>query len=459
MGAPACGAGDGKEGGVHLGGDAQHTVDQTRVEIHVGAHFLVQTLVGAEQIGGQTLDGLQQIEVIPKALLVGLLAGKLLEQHGAGIRLGIHRVTHTVDETASVSRFLVEDLEEEGGQLVVVSGVLDVFLDAVEHLHHLEVGTAVTGALQRADASRDGGVGVGARGGQDAGGEGGAVTAAVLGVDDQAEIQEVRLGLGVFLVRAEDAEEVLGGTEVIVGVMESQGLIEEGVAVDRVGLGGDNGEAGHDLNGLAEHIVQRHLVGVIVIGIESQHRALELVHDGAGGGLHDDVLGKARRQTAQGGQEIIELRQLLSGGEVAEEEEEGGLLKAKAVLVGEVVDEIPQVVAAVLQHTLYGVLIALADHVTVGGADTGNTRHDAGAVGLAETSLDTVAVKGGAGNGICGAGGAQEGIEFLLGSLVHFLIFINVRVVIEWHNGPPWVNAFFPRTVPRRDNVYSIPHF
>ena len=302
MGAPAGGAGDGEQGSVHLGGNAQHTVDQTRVQIHVGAHLLIQPLEGAEDLGGEALDGLQQIEIVPVALLVGLLAGELLEQNGAGIRLGIDGVTHTVDEAAAVSRFLVEDLEEEGGQLVVVLGILDVFLDAVEHLHHLEVGAAVTRTLQRADAPRDGGVGVGARGGQDAGGEGGAVTAAVLGVDDQAQVKEVGLGLGVLLIRAEDAEEVLGGTEVIVGVMEGQGLIEEGVAVDRVGLGRDDGKPRHDLNGLAEHIVQGDFVGVIVVGVEGQHRALELIHDGAGGCLHDDVLGKAGGQTAHDGE-------------------------------------------------------------------------------------------------------------------------------------------------------------
>ena len=76
--APAGSAGDGEEGGIHFGGDAQHTVDQTRVEIHVGAHLLVDALEGAEDLGSQALDGLQEVEVVPVALLVGLLAGELL---------------------------------------------------------------------------------------------------------------------------------------------------------------------------------------------------------------------------------------------------------------------------------------------------------------------------------------------------------------------------------------------
>lgn len=113
-------------------------------------------------------------------------------------------------------------------------------------------------------------------------------------------------------------------------------------------------------------------------------------------------------------------------------------------------DEIPQIVAAVLQNTLYGVLITLADHVAVGRTDAGDTRHNAGAVSLTETSLDTVAVKGGAGDGVCGAGGAQERIELLLGSLVHFLIFIDVGIVVEWHDGPPWVDAYLPQSKQQR---------
>ena len=156
----------------------------------------------------------------------------------------------------------------------------------------------MTGALQSADAARDGGVGVGARGGQDAGGEGGAVTAAVLGVDHQAEIQEMGLGLGVLLIRAEDAEEVLGGAEVVVGVVEGQRLIEEGVAVDRVGLGRDDGKPRHDLNGLAEHIVQGHLVGIVVVGIQRHHGTRHLVHDVGRGGLENGILRKIFGQIA-----------------------------------------------------------------------------------------------------------------------------------------------------------------
>ena len=445
MCAPARGAGDGEEGGVHLGGDTQHAVDQAGVEIHVGAHLLVEALVGAEDLGGETLDGFQQIEIVSKSLLVGLLTGELLEQYGAGVRLGVDRVAHTVDEAAAVACFLIEDLEEEGGQLVVVLGVFNVRLDAVEHLHHLQVCAAVTGALQSADAACDGGVGVGTRGGQNAGGKGGAVTAAMLGVDNQAQVKEVCLGLGVLLIRAEDAEEVLCGAEVIVGVMEGQGLIEEGVAVDRVGLGRNDGKPRHDLNGLAEHIVQGDLVGVIVVGVEGQHRALELVHDGAGGRLHDDVLSEAGGQTAEGRQEVVELSQLLLGGKVTEEEEEGCLLKAEAVLGSEVIDEVAEVVASVLQDTLDGVLIALADHVTVGRADAGHARHNTGAVGLAEAALHAVAVKGGAGDGICGAGGGEQIVEFLLGALVHCLVFVCVRIVIEWHDRPPWVCAYCRR--------------
>ena len=165
--APARGAGDGEEGRVHLGGDTQHAVDQAGVEIHVGAHLLIQALVGAEDLGGKALDGFQQIEIVAKSLLVSLLAGKLLEKHGAGIGHRVNRVAHAINEAAAVACLLVEDLEEEGGQLVVVLGVLHACLDAVEHLHHLQVGTTVAGTLQGTDAACDGGVGVGTRGGKE----------------------------------------------------------------------------------------------------------------------------------------------------------------------------------------------------------------------------------------------------------------------------------------------------
>ncbi len=463
VGTPAGDTGNGKEGGIHFGGNVQHAVDKTGVHIHIGAHLLRASLEVAEEIRRQTLDGFEQVEVIAVALLVGLLAGEFLEQHGAGIGLGVDRVAHTVDESATVAGLLVEDLQEVGRKLVVVAVIFDIGLNLVEHLLHLEVGTAVAGALEGADAAGDGGVGVRSRGGQHARGEGRAVTAAVLGVNDQAEVQEMRLGLGVLLVGTEHAQEVLGGGQVVVRIVQVEGLVEEGVAVDRIGLRSNDRQAGDDLDGLAEHVVQRHIIGVVVVGVQRDDRRLELVHDGARGRLHDDVLGKAGRQRTQGGQQVVEFGQLVGRGQMTEEEQKAGLLKAEAVLGGEVFDQVTQVVAAVLQHTLDGVFFALVQDVAVSRAHAGDTRHNAASVGLAQTSLDAVAVEGRARQGIGFARGLQQGLKLPLDALVDLNIIIRYGLTMESHGitsvgndvGHPAVGL----SAARDAIFYSIAHF
>ena len=69
----------------------------------------------------------------------------------------------------------------------------DVLGHYVQHLLGADVGAAVAGALQGADGRRDGGIEVGVGGGDDAAGEGAVVAAAVLGVEHQAQIQQLGL--------------------------------------------------------------------------------------------------------------------------------------------------------------------------------------------------------------------------------------------------------------------------
>ena len=134
--------------------------------------------------------------------------------------------------------------------------VADVCFHAVEHLLHLDVRAAVQGTLQRADPCRNSGIGVGSGGGQHTRGKGGGVSTAVLGVDDEAQIQQMRLLRRVALVGAQDAQEILRRGQPVARIMQVQRFVEEGVAVDSVCLPRNDGQARHQLHGLPHHIFQ-----------------------------------------------------------------------------------------------------------------------------------------------------------------------------------------------------------
>ena len=97
-------------------------------------------------------------------------------------------------------RLLAQDAAQILAHLIVILRVLDVLEDILQLAVDPQVRAAVLGALQSTDGRRDGRVGVRTGGGQHAGGKGGAVAAAVVCVNQQAQIQQACFLVGELLV-------------------------------------------------------------------------------------------------------------------------------------------------------------------------------------------------------------------------------------------------------------------
>ena len=156
------------------------------------------------------------------------------------------------------------------------------------------------------------------------------VAAAVLGVEDHAQVQHLGLLLGEAVVVADGIEEVLGEGEPLLGAVEIEGVVVEVVALGGVGVGHDHGATGHQLEGLTELILQRVVLGGVIIAIECQDAPAQPVHDVPARRLEDHVLGEVHRQGPELGEDGIEIGELLPCGQGAEEQEVGGLLEAEA---------------------------------------------------------------------------------------------------------------------------------
>ena len=181
VGAPACDTGRGEQRREHILRNAQHGVYQTGIHVHIGAHGGVAVAALLHQRNAQLLHLLQQSELVGVALDLRHMLGVLLQQHRTGVGNGIHRVAQTVELSGLVTGLAVQQLVQIIPDRAVVVGI-HIFLDVLEHLHHLGVGAAVQRALQGAHSSGDGAVGVRTAGGHGAAHEGGVVAAAVLGM-------------------------------------------------------------------------------------------------------------------------------------------------------------------------------------------------------------------------------------------------------------------------------------
>ena len=110
------------------------------------------------------------------------------------------------------------------------------------------------------------------------GGEGGVVSAAVLRVEHQGEVQDLSLQLGILAVRPQAVKDIFRGGKVRLRHMDKQALAVVVMAVGLVAVNRNQREQGDKLQALAQHVGNADVVGVFIIGIQGQHAAGQGVH-------------------------------------------------------------------------------------------------------------------------------------------------------------------------------------
>ena len=113
--------------------------------------------------------------------------GRILEYK----KIGIAYVTTAKPLDDKTREEVVEKLLKIRGNLILVAPILYLLFHLLKHLNNFNVGTAVAGAFQRTDCSCNNGVGIGERGGNNMGREGGVITAAMLHMKYESNIKKL----------------------------------------------------------------------------------------------------------------------------------------------------------------------------------------------------------------------------------------------------------------------------
>ena len=308
-------------------------------------------------------------------------------------------MAQTVDLAGAVARLAVENAIQIRVQRRVVRSFADVFADIAEHLHDLGVRTAVERALQRADCARNGAVGVGAGRSHGAADEGG-VVAGMLGMENEHEVEQMRFLRRVGRIGADHAQNILGDGQLRLRIVQ-----DEGVSVKIMPLGGkgvrrDEREARDEADGLPQNVVQRGIVRTVVIGIEGEDAAGQLVHDVAAGGLEDHVLGEPGWHGACAGHDVVEALLLRLRGQRAEQQQIRDLLIAERAAFPMGLDNILDADAAVIELAGHGNAFAVHHIIALHAADLADADEHARAVRVAQAALDALVFKILRGDGI-----------------------------------------------------------
>ena len=311
------------------------------------------------------------------------------EHLAPGVGLGIDRVAQAVDQAAAVEGILVQDPGEIVRHAALVIPVPHVLLHVVHHGHHLAVGAAVAGTLQRGHGRGDGRIGICSGGGDHMVGEGGVVAAAVVRVEDQGHVQGPGLQIGVAAVLPQHPQEVLRGGQLRLGHVDKQALpLTEPPGL--IGVDGQHGHIAHQLQALAQHILQPDVVGLVIIAEQRQDAPLHGVHQIPGRRLHNHVPEEIGGQRPVGGQLLAECLQLGGGGQFAEEQQIGRLFKGEAAPLG-ALHQLPAIDAPVVKHTVLGDdVLPLRDAVRLDLAHPGQAGEHAAAVLVPQAALDVI---------------------------------------------------------------------
>ena len=162
-----------------------------------------------------------------------------------------------------------------------------------------------------------------------------------------------------------------------------------------IGVNSQHRHIAHQLQALAQHILQADVVGLVIIAEQGQNGPLHGIHQILGRIFQNDVPEEVGGQGAVGGQLDAEILQLLHCGQLAEQQQVSRLLKGKAAPLGRALDDFPAVDAPVVQNTVGrgDVLPVSGVHIHVVGLDlryAGQSGQDAAAILIPQAPLDVV---------------------------------------------------------------------
>ena len=176
----------------------------------------------------------------------------------------------------------------------------------------------------------------------------GVVASAVIHVKHQRHIQDLGLQLGILAVLPEHHQNILRSRKRRVRRIDEQ-VLAPAVIVRVESIHHQHRELADQIQALAQHVRNRGVVRLVIVGIQLQDASGNVIHHILAGRLHNDIPEKIGRQHPALCQHHLKILQLLCVRKLSEQEQVCGLLEARMLGIQESFYNVLDIISAVVE--------------------------------------------------------------------------------------------------------------
>src|SRR5690554_1554281 len=173
-------------------------------------------------------------------------------------------------------------------------------------------------------------------------------------MQNQGQIKEVGLQLGIAVTSLKHVEEVLGQTQSGFGVTNNERLALERVPHPKVGVSHNHREAGYETDRLSYEVFGTVIFRLVVVGIQTQYGTRQHIHNALAPQGENEVLGKGEVEFLLDFNHVGEAFQLLFIGQFSRQQQIGHFFKTVATVALKTVHQVLYLVAPVVQLSVLG---------------------------------------------------------------------------------------------------------
>ena len=217
------------------------------------------------------------------------------------------------------------------------------------------------------------------------GGEGRVITAAVLHMKHQGDVENLGLEVCVPAVGTQGVKNILCCRQLRLRRVDVETLAIVVMGVSLIAIDREHREQGNELQGLAQYVGNGDVVATVVVGVQGQDASCQGVHHILTGSFHNDIPDKMGGQGTVGAQKLPEGSKLPGIRQFPKEQQIGDFLEAEAAFRYEATHQLLDIHAPVEQLSLAGNQLTVHHIVGVNLADLRETGQHALAADVAQS--------------------------------------------------------------------------